>query len=65
MAQNYTPGFFVKHFIKDMQIAQTCALKSQLVLPILQQVLREFKTLAKLGLSDEGTQALYKYYIES
>lgn len=65
MAQNYAPGFFVKHFIKDMQIAQTCALKNQLVLPILQQVLREFKTLAKLGLSDEGTQALYKYYIES
>ncbi len=65
LANDYRPGFYIKHFIKDMQIAEAEAQRRHLVLPILSQVLKEFEELEDRGYGDLGTQALIKYYLES
>ena len=62
---DYAPGFYIKHFIKDMRIAQSEAERRHLVLPVLAQVLKEYEELQDEGYGDLGTQALYKYYSES
>lgn len=66
IAENdFKPGFFIKHFIKDMTIAQNEASQKKIVLPILNQVLEAFKYLEANGYGDLGTQALYYYYQKS
>ena len=65
LMDDYLPGFFIKHFIKDMKIAKEEAEKKNLLLPILNKVLKQFEELNQKGYGDLGTQALYKYYIES
>lgn len=62
---DYAPGFFIKHFIKDMKIAQSEAMSKNLLLPVLNQVLSQFELLEAKGYGDLGTQALIKYYQES
>lgn len=59
---DYAPGFFVKHFIKDMKLALTEANRSELNLGVLSQVLANYEELAVEGHADLGTQALMKYY---
>lgn len=56
------PGFFIKHFIKDMKIVQDEAAKCGVNLEMLNTVLGIYETMSKNGLSDEGTQALIEYY---
>lgn len=56
------PGFFIKHYVKDMTIATEEAGKVALDLPILNEVLELYKALDQKGLGDLGTQALIKYY---
>lgn len=60
--QDYTPGFFLKHFIKDMKLALEESKESGLHLDILQQVLANYETLEEKGYGDLGTQTLMKYY---
>lgn len=62
---DYAPGFFLKHFIKDMGLAEEEAEKKELKLPVLHQVLKEYRSLAKEGKGDLGTQALFTYYEKS
>ncbi len=52
------PGFFVKHFIKDMNIASDMAKKLELETPGLDLTLSLYKKLAEKGLENKGTQAL-------
>ena len=59
---DYAPGFFLKQFIKDMGLAEEEAEKKDLSLPVLHQVLKEYRELAKEGKGDLGTQALFTYY---
>lgn len=59
---DFAPGFFVKHYIKDMNIASQEAEDRQLELPILADVLRMYKDIEEKGMGDLGTQALIKYY---
>lgn len=59
---DYAPGFFMKHFIKDMKLALDEAENSDLHLNILKQVLENYETLANEGYDELGTQALIKYY---
>lgn len=59
---DFDPGFFIKHFIKDMAIATEEAEKESLTLPVLQDVLSMYRTLESQGLGDLGTQALIKYF---
>ena len=60
--QNFAPGFFIKHFIKDMKLAVEEAEESGLELKIVKQVLSHYEELGKRGYEDLGTQALIKYY---
>ena len=59
---DYKPGFFLKHFIKDMGIAVEEANKSNLKLDILEKVLENYKMLEADGNGSLGTQALIKHY---
>lgn len=62
LAQDYAPGFFLKHFVKDMKLALTEANMSGLSLEMLSQVLAIFEELEADGYGDLGSQALMKYY---
>lgn len=62
LAEDYAPGFFMKHFIKDMKLALTEANMSELSLDVLSQVLANCEELEAEGYGDLGTQALMKYY---
>ncbi|WP_230397834.1 NAD(P)-dependent oxidoreductase [Novisyntrophococcus fermenticellae] len=59
---DYAPGFFVKHFIKDMKLALIEANMSELNLGVLSHVLANYEELEAEGYGDLGTQALMKYY---
>ena len=59
---DYAPGFFLKHFIKDMGIADEEALAVDTRLGVLEDVLGIAKKLESEGMGDLGTQALIKYY---
>lgn len=59
---DYAPGFFVKHFIKDMKLAVEEADAEHLELGVLKRALKQYEELAEHGCGDDGTQALIKYY---
>ena len=59
---DYAPGFFLKHFIKDMSLADEEALAVDTRLGVLEDVLGMAKKLESEGMGDLGTQALIKYY---
>lgn len=63
-AGDYTPGFFMKHFIKDMKLALIEANKSGLDLGVLSQVLANYEELEAEGYGELSTQALIKFYDE-
>lgn len=60
--EDYAPGFFMKHFIKDMKLALIESNMSGLDLRILSQALANCEELEAEGFGDLGTQALAKYY---
>jgi len=62
LAADYAPGFYVKHFIKDMQIASDVAISLDEPLPVLDTVLDMYKELENQGGGDLGTQALIRFY---
>lgn len=64
IAKDYQPGFYIKHFIKDMNIAQEEARKIALDLPGLDLVESMYNSLLENGYGNLGTQALIKYYME-
>lgn len=57
---DFAPGFFVKHFIKDMKIAIEESDARELNLEVLHRVYDKYERLAEMGLEEEGTQALIK-----
>lgn len=65
IAGNFEPGFYVKHFIKDMEIALQAAGEMGLKTPGLELALRMYKELAAQGNEEAGTQALYRLYSAS
>jgi len=62
LKENYAPGFYMKHFIKDMGIALDEAEKMNLRLPGLELAFTQYQELAARGLENEGTQSLIKAY---
>ncbi len=56
------PGFFVAHFIKDMDIALFEAQKKGLELPALQLARKQYQRLADMGYAHLGTHALWLVY---
>lgn len=61
MNGDFAPGFFMKHFIKDMNLAVAEAEDKGLNLNILKQVLENYRTL-EASYGDLGTQTLIKFY---
>ena len=60
---DYAPGFYIKHIIKDMKIAEEEAEERELVLPILQKVCEMYQELERQGKGGNGTQGLIEYYL--
>lgn len=59
IAGNFEPGFYVKHFIKDMKIALDSAKEMGANLPGLSLAHRLYEQLSTQGHEDKGTQALF------
>jgi 3-hydroxyisobutyrate dehydrogenase len=57
---NFDPGFYIKHFIKDMGIALDEARRMRLALPGLALANQLYVSAMAMGLENLGTQALYK-----
>ena len=62
LKDDMAPGFYIKHYIKDMRIACEESGYQNLDLPVLHQVLSQFETLMEKGMGDLGTQAVIRYY---
>ncbi|MBE6086628.1 MAG: NAD(P)-dependent oxidoreductase [Clostridium beijerinckii] len=59
---DFDPGFYIKHFIKDMNLAIEESTDNSINLGVLNEVLKMYKTLDNDNLGDLGTQGLIKYY---
>lgn len=62
IAGNFEPGFFIKHFIKDMGIALEEAKAMGMDTPGLELAKKLYDELAENGEENSGTQALYKLW---
>jgi 3-hydroxyisobutyrate dehydrogenase len=59
---DFAPGFFVRHFFKDMEIAIVEADRMKLDLPGLARAKALYSRLIDAEFEDEGTQALFRIY---
>ncbi|WP_231971045.1 NAD(P)-dependent oxidoreductase [Polynucleobacter necessarius] len=59
---DFTPGFYVEHFLKDLGIALEEAQNAKLDLPALDLAKKLYEGLVAEGCSKNGTQVLYKKY---
>lgn len=58
------PGFFIRHYIKDMRIAREEMVKRGVDLRMFDEVLKMYEDMADHGHNDDGTQALIRLYDE-
>ena len=59
---NFEPGFYSKHFLKDLRIALDAARSMKVRLPMLEMAERFFELMGESGMSEKGTHALYLLY---
>lgn len=59
---DYAPGFYIKHFVKDMKIALDESKKMGITLPGLTLAYDMYEKLIEEGYGENGTQALLKAY---
>ncbi len=59
---DFEPGFYVKHYLKDLRIALDAARAMNIPLPMLGLAERFFALLQDKGYGDKGTQAIYLLY---
>ncbi|MFB5674118.1 NAD(P)-dependent oxidoreductase [Paenibacillus terreus] len=64
IAGNFEPGFYVKHFIKDMGIALESAKEMGMDTPGLALAVSLYRQLSELGYDEKGTQVLYKHWVK-
>ena len=62
LKKDYSPGFFAKHFLKDLRIAIDEAERMGLFLPATLQARKLYETVCDDGYGDLGTQALIHLY---
>jgi len=60
--RNFDPGFYVKHFVKDMGIALEEARRMELSLPGLALAYQFYVAAMAEGLENKGTHVLYKVF---
>jgi 3-hydroxyisobutyrate dehydrogenase len=60
--KDYEPGFFIKHYLKDLKLAMEE--KDHLDLKVLETVTKAYQVLSDKGFSEKGTQAVIEYYIQ-
>ncbi len=58
--RDFKPGFFLKHLLKDLNLA--IEEKGQQHLPLLESIQKIYDQLEQNGFGDEGSQAIIKYY---
>ena len=59
---DFTPGFYVKHFLKDLRLALECAEAMKLELPGLALAKKLYDEVSRRGGDEDGTQALFRLY---
>lgn len=59
---DFAPGFYVKHFLKDLRLALEAAEALKLDLPGTAQAKKLYDQVAARGWEDSGTQALFRLY---
>lgn len=62
MKEDFAPGFYIKHFVKDMKIALDESKKMGITLPGLALAYEMYEKLVEEGYGDNGTQTLLKFY---
>jgi len=60
--EDFAPGFYIKHFLKDMKIALDESKKMGITLPGLALAYEMYEKLMEDGYGDNGTQALLQHY---
>ncbi|MGY3766963.1 NAD(P)-dependent oxidoreductase [Vagococcus vulneris] len=64
LKKDYSAGFFVKHFVKDLKIALDESKKMDVPLPATEKAYELYKKLENEGHGDDGTQSLIKLWWE-
>lgn len=59
---NFDPGFYSKHFLKDLRIALNSAKNMEVKLPLLEMAENLFVLMSDKGFAEKGTHALYLLY---
>lgn len=62
LSNDLNPGFYLKHFVKDMTLVKEESNERELTLDMLETVLSMYEELVEEGYGDLGSQALIKYY---
>ncbi len=60
--EDFAPGFFIKHFVKDMKIALDECRDKGIRLPVLEEVCAMYVDMENSSQGDLGTQAIIKKY---
>ena len=60
--KDYRPGFFVKHFLKDLKLVM--AEKGELPLKVLETATKAYEVLQDKGFAEKGTQAIIEFYLQ-
>lgn len=62
---DFAPGFYIKHFVKDIRLALESAREMNIRTPGLALAGQLYEQLIAWGEEDSGTQALFKYYLRA
>ena len=62
LADDFSPGFLVRHILKDIRLARQAAAETGMEFPGLEVAERLYEQVAAAGRADAGTQALWGLY---
>lgn len=62
LSGNFDPGFYIKHYLKDLRIALDAAHEMKLELPMLALAERLYAKMVAEGMGELGTHAIYMLY---
>lgn len=64
LKEDYNPGFYIHHFVKDLKLVCEEADKNKLDLTVVKEVLKKYEDLVEQDCGYLGTQALIKEYMK-